>query len=196
MQYFTREYAPSSINVIPTSSEKCFSFQIGNLRFLDSLQFLSASLDVLVKNLITDGRNNLFHTTPDASLPRLRPLLFQGCSLTCIYGRIRDIFLKWITCHSAFCSSLTEKIISEAEYVCAQKVWQEFVNRHMRDYHDRCLILDVLLLVDVLTISERLALLITVSIHVITTHFKAHFSCVSNIHRPRTEDVPVHRKFY
>ena len=51
MQYIIREYAPSSIDVIPTS-EQFFSFQIGNLRFLDSLQFLTASLDVLVKNLI------------------------------------------------------------------------------------------------------------------------------------------------
>ena len=49
MQYITREFAPSSINVIPTSSEKFINFQIGNLIFLDSLQFLTASHDVLVK---------------------------------------------------------------------------------------------------------------------------------------------------
>ena len=39
MQYVTHVYAPNSINVIPTTSEKCLSFQIGNLRFLDSLNF-------------------------------------------------------------------------------------------------------------------------------------------------------------
>ena len=49
LQYITREYAPISIIVITTSSEKFISFQIDNLRFLDSLQFLTASLDVLVK---------------------------------------------------------------------------------------------------------------------------------------------------
>ena len=48
MQYITREYTPRSIAVISTSSEKFFSFQIGNLRFLDSLQFLTASLNTLV----------------------------------------------------------------------------------------------------------------------------------------------------
>ena len=37
MQYVTREYASNSIDVIPTTSEKFLSFQIGNLRFLDSL---------------------------------------------------------------------------------------------------------------------------------------------------------------
>ena len=51
MQYVTREYAPNSIDVIPTSSEKFLSFQISNLRFLVSLQFLTASL-----GLAADGR--------------------------------------------------------------------------------------------------------------------------------------------
>ena len=37
MQYFTHEYASSSIDVISTSWEKYLSFQIGNIRFLDSL---------------------------------------------------------------------------------------------------------------------------------------------------------------
>ena len=36
LQYITREYAPTSIDVIPTSSKIFLSFQIGNLRFLDS----------------------------------------------------------------------------------------------------------------------------------------------------------------
>ena len=48
LQYVTREYAPISIDVIPTTSEKFLSFQIGNLRFLDSLQFHTASLDTMV----------------------------------------------------------------------------------------------------------------------------------------------------
>ena len=39
LQYVSREYAPNSIDVIPTTSEKFLCFQIGNLRFLDSLQF-------------------------------------------------------------------------------------------------------------------------------------------------------------
>ena len=50
MHYIIREYAPSSIDVIPTFAEKLVSFQIGNLRFQDSLQFLTASLDTLVQS--------------------------------------------------------------------------------------------------------------------------------------------------
>ena len=71
MQYVTREYAPNSIDVISTSSEKFLSFQIGNLRFLDSLQFLTASLDTLFKSLAADGRDEFSRTSlhyPDSDL--------------------------------------------------------------------------------------------------------------------------------
>jgi len=36
------------ISVIPSNTEKFIAFQIGKLRFLDSFQFLTASLDKLV----------------------------------------------------------------------------------------------------------------------------------------------------
>ena len=43
------------INVIPNGLEKYMSFSINNkLRFIDSFQFLSSSLDILVKNLGKD----------------------------------------------------------------------------------------------------------------------------------------------
>ena len=43
------------INVIPNELEKCMSFNINNkLSFIDSFQFLSSSLDSLVKNLNKD----------------------------------------------------------------------------------------------------------------------------------------------
>ena len=62
MKYVSREYAPNSIDVIPTTSKKLLGFQIGNLRFLDSLQFLTASLDTLVQSLAADGRDKFSHT--------------------------------------------------------------------------------------------------------------------------------------
>ena len=39
-----------NITCIPNNTEKYISFGIGNLRFIDSAQFLSASLDKLVLN--------------------------------------------------------------------------------------------------------------------------------------------------
>ena len=37
MSYISRNFAPSDIQIIPTTSEKYISFQIGSLRFLDYL---------------------------------------------------------------------------------------------------------------------------------------------------------------
>ena len=71
LQYITHEYAPSSIDVIPTLSEKLLSVQIGNLRFLNSLQFLNASLDTLIQSFDADGRDKFSHTArhyPDSVL--------------------------------------------------------------------------------------------------------------------------------
>ena len=71
MQYITREYASSSIDVIPTSWEKFLSFQIGNLRFHDSLQFLTIFLDTLVLSLTADGKDKFSHIArhyPDSDL--------------------------------------------------------------------------------------------------------------------------------
>ena len=61
MQYIIREYAPWSIDVIPTSSEKFLSFQIDNLRFLYSLQFFTAFLDTLVQSLAADEKDKFSH---------------------------------------------------------------------------------------------------------------------------------------
>ena len=62
MQYIIREYAPSSTDVISISSEKFLSFQIDNLRFLDSLQFLTASFDTLVQSVAADGKDTFGYT--------------------------------------------------------------------------------------------------------------------------------------
>ena len=49
------------IRVVPLNSEKYLSFQVGNLRFIDSFQFLSTSLDNLVSLLLKSGRDKIIH---------------------------------------------------------------------------------------------------------------------------------------
>ena len=71
MKYITRDYAPSSIDVTPTSSEKLVIFQFGNLRILDNLQCLAASLDTLFESLAADGKDKFNHIIkhyPDSDL--------------------------------------------------------------------------------------------------------------------------------
>ena len=43
-----------SINAIPNSGEKFMTFSIGNLKFIDSFQFMAFSLDKLVKGLTAE----------------------------------------------------------------------------------------------------------------------------------------------
>src|SRR5206468_10648218 len=65
-KYMEKSFACENIHVIASNSEKFTSFQVGQLRFLDSLQFLNASLDALVSNLKRDlekeGVNRFTHT--------------------------------------------------------------------------------------------------------------------------------------
>ena len=57
-----KQFATEEIHVIASNSEKFISFQIGQKRFIDSLQFLNASLDALVKNLKKDNADQFHHT--------------------------------------------------------------------------------------------------------------------------------------
>ena len=62
IKHITKDFAIEGIVVFPTSTEKFISFQIGNLRFLDALQFLSASLDTLLQTFIKDGTQKFPNT--------------------------------------------------------------------------------------------------------------------------------------
>ena len=55
--------AYGDIRVIPLNGKKYLSFQLENLHFIDSFQFLSTSLDMLVSPLLQSGRDKFTHTT-------------------------------------------------------------------------------------------------------------------------------------
>jgi len=50
------------VKIIPLNAERFLQIQIGNIKFLDSFQFLSASLENLVSLLFKGGKQN-FHNT-------------------------------------------------------------------------------------------------------------------------------------
>ena len=118
MQYVSCEYAPNSIDVIPTTSEKFFSFQIGNLRFLESLQFLTASLDTLVQSLAVDCRDKFSHTArhyPDSEL------VFSKENYPYEYMDGREKFLLTeLPLIDAFYSSLSEETITRELRKCGE----------------------------------------------------------------------------
>jgi len=69
MKHFEKKYVEhhgddssvsfDNVEVTPQNSEKYLKFQIENLCFLDSFQFLSTSLEELVSLLLKSGKDNL-----------------------------------------------------------------------------------------------------------------------------------------
>ena len=55
------------IDVIPNNSERYISFTIGRLKFIDSMQFLSCSLENLAKQLTDNKFINMQKFYPDAA---------------------------------------------------------------------------------------------------------------------------------
>lgn len=54
------KFKSKRISRIPNNMETYIAFTPGNLGFIDSLQFLNASLDTLISNLAEEGGDN-FH---------------------------------------------------------------------------------------------------------------------------------------
>ena len=137
-------------HVIATNSEKFISVQIGNLRILDSCQFLPGSLDSLVENLKRDGENKFVHTRRHFEDPaKFRMILRKGV-YPYEYMSSRDKFSEsQLPPRESFYSKLTQSECSVEDYEHAQLVWKTFGLRNMQEYHDLYLLTDVLLLADV-----------------------------------------------
>ena len=136
---------PGEIKCIPTNTEKYISFSLGNLRFVDSVNFLLSSLDKLVKG--SDEFPIMYRTVAEETKRRL--LLKKG-----IYPyEYMDSFERFgeteLPEKEKFYSSLSGKGITDEEYAHAQEVWATFGCQNLGDYHDLYVATDVLLLVDV-----------------------------------------------
>ena len=119
IKHITKDLATEDIVVIPTTSEKFISFQIGNLRFLDSLQILSASLDTLVQTLIKDGTHKFPNT--ERHYPN-SDLVFQTGTYPYEFMDGPDKFKLRELPRENFYSSLTEETVSEEDFARAQQV--------------------------------------------------------------------------
>ena len=71
-KHFQKQYTQKSkgqkvsyddIKVIPLNGERFLQFQIGNVKFIDSFQFLSAPPGHLVSLLLKSGKENFRHRT-------------------------------------------------------------------------------------------------------------------------------------
>ena len=117
------------------------------LRFIDSFEFMSSSLDSLTKNLVSGGKK-LFGFEDYSELQydlltRKRVFPYEYVNS---WDRFNKIQLPPI---DAFYSNLNMSSISEDDYQHAQRVWKEFGIHNLGDYHDLYLRTDVVLLANV-----------------------------------------------
>ena len=136
-----------STRVIPNNMEKYLSLSVGQLRFIDSLQFLNASLDSLVKNLEV---NDLKYTKQEFPNSEEFDLIKEK-------GIFPYDFLDSMNCFNAkelpprrdFFNKLLNRKCSPLSYFRARMIWSTFNCQTFADYHNIYLKSDVTLLADV-----------------------------------------------
>jgi len=136
----------SKISCIPDNMERYKCVTVDQVAFKDSLQFLDASLDKLVKNLPREKF-------------KITQKFFEGRKLELVMRK--GVYpYKWKTNREqfratklppieAFHNDLTDTPCSKKDYLFAKLVWKTFEMKTFQDYHDLYLKTDVLLLADV-----------------------------------------------
>ena len=141
------EKVEMNINCIPNNMEKYMAFMLGNhLVFLDSFQFMSSSLDNLIKNLPDEAFK---YTKQEFEKEQFNLMKQKG-----IYPYDHmDSFDRFnetkLPVQQEFYSILNNEHITDEQYKRAQNVWDTFNLKTMGDYHDLYLKSDILLLADV-----------------------------------------------
>ena len=151
----------AKLTAIPQNFEKLISFSFSHLKFLDSLGFLSASLDTLVTNLHEGGKgkhkfvHSMRHCAKKQHMDLLLKIGVYPYDYMNDWSKMEETQLPR---KSAFYSKLSESHINDAEYEHAQKVWSAFNCKTLGDYHDLYMLTDVLLLADVFESFRELCL--------------------------------------
>jgi len=122
------------------------TFSVGQLQFIDSLQFMNGSLDKLATNLQMEDLVITRHGVTDEELVLLRRKGVYPYEYVSGYEHFDE---RWLPKKETFYSQLTRENISDADYQHAQTVWEAFKCKTLGDYHDIYLRTYVLLLADV-----------------------------------------------
>ena len=140
------------ISAIVQNMEKLISFSWGQFRFVDSLQFLNASLDKLVNSTPRDA----FRLT--SALPHHELLMRKGVYPYEYMNDFARFDEKSLPPPSEFYSKQSNEHITDSAYKHAQEVWATYNCTTLGDYHNLYLQTDVLLLADVFENFRRTAM--------------------------------------
>ena len=155
---------PGELNCIPSTEEKYISFSkkikvdeyrsrrngdtiplYFEIRFIDSFKFLQTSLANLVGNL----QSNDFNNTKQVFKRNTELLTRKGVYPYDYVSSLDKLSETQLPPKEEFYSRLNDEDISDEDYQHAINVWNTFGCKTIRDYHDRYLKSDVLLLSDV-----------------------------------------------
>ena len=142
------------VSCIPNNTEKYISFSLGQLRFIDSAQFLLAPLDKLVAANQPEAFEITAKYEPDH---QKRQLLMRKGVYPYEYMASWECFEEsQLPPKEDFYSKLSDEHISDSDYTHAQQVWKTFECRTLGDYTDLYCRTDVLLLADVFESFRRM----------------------------------------
>ncbi|CAB3981335.1 Gastrula zinc finger [Paramuricea clavata] len=145
-----------NVNVIPNNMEKYISFSLGkNLVFIDSIQFMASSLEALVSNLSPEDFKIVGKRWKGEDFNLVTQ---KGVFPYEFLDNISKLDTEGLPSKDKFYSSLYESEVKEEDYQRAQKVWDHFKMKTLRDYHDLYLETDVLVLADVFENFRRTCL--------------------------------------
>ena len=141
-----REY---DIKCIATNTQDYISFSVGNLRFIDSFQFMNSSLENLVESLASDNADAFRYFHEEFSHGQSQLLLRKGIYPYDYIDSERRFEEEHLPPIEAFYSEIKRECISQSEYEHASNVYKTFSLNNLGEYHDLYLKTDVVLLCDV-----------------------------------------------
>ena len=118
------------IKCIATNTEKYISFSLGNLKFIDSVNFMHSSLEKLEKVNGNDEFPIMKKLFPEENKQKLLKKGIYPYEYMDSYERFAETQLPE---KEKFYSSLSGKGITDEEYAHAKKVWAELGCRNLRN---------------------------------------------------------------
>ena len=148
--------------IIPKSTEKFLSFSLDNVKFLDSYQFLSASLDSLVKNLRFSGLDsfkitkNVFEKKYGKIEENALDILLRKATYPYEYlNSFQKFNEKRLPDKKYFYSTLNFSSVDDEKYLNTQFIWKYFRCENIGDFHYLYVLLDSCLLADIFTCFRK-----------------------------------------